>query len=297
MVAVLVAVQRTGEAAGASVRLTPWMPDLRRVLPEQMSPLTQISVLLVVALAVLILAAVSLYFFYQLVQRAAVEFEASLIGQLRSHAKALATNRTLSAQQTALTDCLDYHLPRVRASLNRWWRVFPRHAIQTLVCVAVALAIQPTLGLLTLTAAGLVAVCYRALDRWRRTRLPVVRERAAQERQMLVDLSIQGPLLESVHDAAAVEKRFSDQLTHYRQDAVRSLTSSVWKTPALLIAAGGVVCLFLFVVAVHVLRSESGFSIAGALAFCLCVAAAAISTRRLLRAWRDLQSIETAADE
>jgi ABC-type multidrug transport system fused ATPase/permease subunit len=271
------------------------MPDLERLLPDTLSPLAQVTLLLLLALGVLLLLSILLYFFYQLVQRAAIEFEVSLIEQLRTQARGLATIRTLSAQQTALTDCLDYHLPRVRASLNRWWRVFPRHVVQWLACVAVAIAIQPTLGLLTLTAVGLVAVSYRGLDRWRRTRLPVIRERAAQERQMLVDLSLQGPLLESVHQAAAIEKRFNDQLNHYRQDAVRSLISSAWKTPALLLSAGTLVCLFLFVVAVQILRSETSFSVPGALAFSLCVAAAAVSARRLVRAWRDLQSVETAA--
>ena len=110
-------------------------------------------------------------------------------------------------------------------------------------------------------------------------------------------LSLQGPLLESVHDSAAIEKRFEDQLSHYRLDAVRSLTSSTWKNPALLVVGGGLVCLFLFVIAVQVLRSETTFSVPAALSFSLCLAAAAVSAQRLLRGWRDLRSIDSAAEE
>ena len=112
-----------------------------------------------------------------------------------------------------------------------------------------------------------------------------------------MSLSLKGPLLESVHDGAAIEKRFEDQLAHYRQDAVRSLSSSTWKTPALLLVLGGLACLFLFVIAVQVLRSEANFSVPSALAFTLCLAAATVSVQRLVRGWHDLRTVDSAADE
>ncbi|MEO8268296.1 MAG: ABC transporter ATP-binding protein [Aureliella sp.] len=279
------------------VRLSPWLPDFNSLLPDELSRLARVSALLVVALLLLLLLSLALFLFYRMVQRAAVEFEIALIARLREQAKRQAAIRTLSAQQTALTDCLDYHLPRVRSALSRWWRAYPRHVIQFVLCVGVAFLIQPTLGLQTLTATVLVVLCFRMLDRLRRKNLPVVRERAAQHREALVALSLQGPLLESVHDTAAIEKRFEDQLSHYRQDAVRSLTSSSWRSPALLLVAGGLVCLFLFVIAVQVLRSETSFSVPAALTFSLCLAAAAVSAQRLFRCWRDLQSVESATDE
>jgi ABC-type multidrug transport system fused ATPase/permease subunit len=297
VVAALIAAGYQESVAVRPLRLSAWLPDLDSWLPTDMAPLARVSCLLLAALLLLLLAALLLFVFYRLIQRAAVEFEVALISQLRLQAKQLATVRTLSAQQTALTDCLDYHLPRVRANLTRWWRAFPRHAIQFIACVCVAFLIQPVLGLLTLIATLLVVLCYRLLDRLRRTTLPVVRERAAQERQTLVNLSLQGPLLESVHDSAAIEKRFSDQLQHYRRDAVRSLTSSAWKIPTLLLVAGILAALFLFVIAVQILRSETSFSVPAAFSFSLCLAAAAMSAQRIHRARRDLQTIDTAAEE
>jgi ABC-type multidrug transport system fused ATPase/permease subunit len=297
VVAALIAAGYQEKLSERPLRLSAWLPDIDAWLPADMAPLARVSSLLVAALLLLVLAALLLFVFYRLIQRAAVEFEVALISQLRRHAKHLATVRTLSAQQTALTDCLDYHLPRVRSNLTRWWRAFPRHAIQFVACIGVACLIQPVLGLLTFIATLLVVLCYRFLDRLRRTTLPVVRERAAQERQTLVNLSLQGPLLESVHDSEAIEKRFSDQLQHYRRDAVRSLTSSAWKIPTLLLVAGILIALFLFVIAVQILRSETSFSVPAAFSFSLCLAAAALSAQRLHRAWRDLQTIDTAAEE
>ncbi|MCA9133043.1 MAG: ABC transporter ATP-binding protein [Planctomycetales bacterium] len=297
MLACLIDSQVVQQGAGSPQQLASWLPNLESLFPAGLSPLGQFSLLLVLGLGIVILAALLLHFFYRLVQSAAVEFEVALISQLREHAKRLATMRTVSAQQTALTDCLDYHLPRVRACLSRWWRTFPRYGIQGIACVAVAFAIQPMLALLTLIATVLVVLIYRLLDRLRRTALPVVRERAAQQREALVSLSIKGPLLESVHAETDVEKRFSEQLQLYRRDAVRSLTSSAWKAPTVIVAVGGLLSLFLFVIAVQILRSENSFSVPGAFTFSLCVAGAGLSASRLQRSWRELKTIETAAEE
>ncbi len=293
----LIDAQLGAAAAAGRPPLSTWLPDIHRYLPATLSPLGQVTLLLAIALGVLAVCALLLYLFYRQIQNAAVTFEVALFDRLRGHAKRLATVRTLSAQQTALTDCLDYHLPRVRSSLSRWWRVFPRHLIQLLACALVALLIQPMLALLTLIATGLVVLIYRFLDRLRRTSLPVVRERAAQQRDSLVSLSLKGPLLESVHDEQEVEQRFLDQLAHYRKNAVRSLTSSAWKTPTVIVVAGLLACLFLFLIAVQIQRSETSFSVAGAFTFSLCFVAAALSAMRLQRSWRDLKTVETAAEE
>ncbi len=283
------------EASGQP--LSTRLPDIELWLSPDLSPLAKVTVLLAAILVLLIVACALLYLFYRQIQHAAVGFEIALIRQLRSHAQRLAITRTLSAQQLAMTDCLDYHLPRVRASLSRWWRTFPRHVVQLLACVVIALLIQPVLTLLTLLATGLVVLVYRLFDRGRRTTLPVVRERASQERGSLVALSLNGPLLESVHQADEIEQRFTDQLTRYRQDAVRSLTSSAWKTPTVILVGGCLACLFVFVVAVQILASQATLSVAGAFPFCVCLGGAALSAARLQRSWRDMQMVESAIDE
>ncbi len=277
--------------------ISPWLPDVAQMLPAEMAPLAKITSMLAMVLVVLSTTALLLFFFYRQLQHSAVAFEVNLMGQLRLHARRLATTRTLSAQQTALTDCLDYHLPRVRASLSRWWRTFPRHVTQLLACVVLAMLITPLLTVLTLLATLFVVLVYRVFDRSRRTSLPVVRERAAQVRNGLVLLSLRGPLLDTVHDVSQVEKRFGEQLAHYRHDAVRSLTSSAWRIPTIVFVSGWLACLFLFILAVQILASDSSLTVASTLPFVLGLMGATVSAVRLERTVRELKLVESAADE
>ena len=148
-----------------------------------------------------------MYFYYRQIQSSAVTFETALIERLRVQGKELARSRTLSAQQQALTDGLNYHLPRVRSTLTRWWRTYPRHLVQLVACTVLAFLIEPFLAMLAAVAVGLIWLLYRFLDRAGRTGLPVVRERAAHQREEMVSLCLRGPLLESVHDEPSVEHR------------------------------------------------------------------------------------------
>lgn len=274
-----------------------FVPNFHGFFPENLSPLTQISLTLGVALAVVWLQVVCLYTFYRRIQIAAVEFESAIMQQLWEQSHKLAMVRTLSGQQTALVDCLEYHLPRVRASLSRWWRASPRHIVQLASCLILAVLIAPRLALLTMVAAAIVALVYRTLDRIRRTSLPVVRERATQRRGEVVALCLKGPLLESVHAVESVRTSFLDQLAAYRREAVRSLASSAWKTPLVVALTGVLGCLFVFLVAIEVIRSERSLTLAGCLTYLLSCLGVAVSAIRLQRSGRELRSVQTASED
>ncbi|MEM8736226.1 MAG: hypothetical protein AAGG44_18490, partial [Planctomycetota bacterium] len=284
-------------SANESARFAWLIPSPLELLPANRAPLMQVTALLVIAGAILVVGAVLLWVFYRRVHGRAVAFEVEVMEILREHSKNLARVRTLSAQQQALTDGLNYHLPRVRACLMRWWRTFPRHLFQAIFCILVAVLIEPTLATLALIGTCLMAAVYRFVDRAQRTALPVVRERATQLRGGLVEQSLRGPLLESVHEEHDLTRRFHEQLQHYRKDALKSLTSSAWKTPLLTGIGGVLVALFLFVIAVQFLSEAARFSLGGGAAFLLCCVAAAVSTQRLLRAQRDMKTTQGAADE
>ncbi len=273
-----------------------YLPDIQSWLPEGLTPLGQFTCLLLCTAGFLAFTSVLLFLLYRQIQIAAVHFESVLLRKLREQARGLATTRTISAQQTELTDCLDYHLPRVRAALARWWRAFPRHVIQLTACAVLMLLVQPMLCVLTIVATALVVLVFRLFDFRRRSSLPVVRERAAQQRADLTHLCTQGPLLESVHDAVDVQRRFDDQLAHYERDAVRSLTSSAWKMPIVILAASLITSVFLFVIIVQLLRSDASFTVPGAFAFTLCFIGAIVSSIRLQRSLRDLNSVSSAAE-
>ena len=273
------------------------LPTVAPWFPATMTPLTKVSVLLAGALAISFFIAISLNILNRQVQTAAVELEVDLIRELRTHSKQLGVVRTLSAQQTALVDGLEYHLPRVRASLTRWWRTFPRHLVQLAGCLLLALLIQPLLTLLTVVGAALVTLIYRFVDRNRRSALPVIRERAAQRRADLVSMCLKGPLLESVHAEQEIDQRFAEQIANYRSEAFKSLSNSAWKVPLVIAVVAILGCLFQFIVAVQILRPESTISMAGSVTFLLAGVGAAISAVRLHRSARELRQVDSAADE
>lgn len=273
------------------------LPNFRVYLPGDLSRLGQVAVTLLITLGVIFYQVICLYLFYRRVQVVAVRLEAAVMESMWEHSRRLSVLRTLSGQQTALVDGLEYHLPRLRASLSRWWRASPRHIVQLCACLLLAMLISPRLALLSIVAAAIVIMVYRTLDRYRRTRLPVVRERATQRRSKVLALSLQGPLLESVQSDADIQKHFHDELAAYRKEAVQSLASSAWKTPLVLLLAGLLSCLFVFLVSIQILRAENHLTLAGCLTFLLSCAGVALSAIRLQRSGRELRSVQTATED
>lgn len=278
-------------------RLSPWLPDPDAFFGDSLAPLARVMILLGMILGVLLVSSLLLWAFYRQTQRAAVEFEVRMLDQLSQHARRLATQRTLSAQQTALSDCLDYHLPRVRAMLARWWRTFPRHVVQLVACLVVALILAPMLTALTTVGTVLIVLVYRFVDRGRRLSLPMVRERASQARGSLFQLSLQGPLLDSVHHEQVIADQFATHLASYRRDATASLNTSAWRIPTVVFLSGGLAALFALVLSVQILASDSPRTMASVLPFALCLGGAAVSAYRLDRINRDFKLVETAAEE
>lgn len=293
---VVVDILATPDSSG-SKQFGQFIPNLRTFLRPDLSPLSQVSLTLGLAMGIVFLQVVCLYVFYRRIQVVAVALEASVMERLWDHSRRLAMIRTLSGQQTALVDGLEYHLPRVRASLSRWWRASPRHIVQLVACLLLALLIAPLLALLTLVAASIVVMIYRTLDRHRRTTLPVVRERATQRRSQVMALCLKSPLLESVHSEGDIQTSFRGELNAYRKEAVRSLASSAWKTPLVVGLTGVLGCLFVFLVSVQVLRADRHLTLAGCLTFLMSCVGVAVSAIRLQRSARELRSVQTAAED
>lgn len=274
--------------------LTARLPNLSAYL-DGYSPLLKVSILLIVILGAIVVVELLLYFTYRLSQTAAVDFEVALFRQFREHSHRLARVRTLSAQETELIDCLNYHLPRVRAVLARFWQAIPRHYVQFVACLICACMIQLQFAMLAIIATALLVVTYQFFDRIRRTKLPVVRENAAFHREGLVNLALRGPILEAVHNQQDIQRRYDHQLALYRRDAVRSLASSAWKTPVVALFLSGLACLLMFVMAVQLLQQT--LQLPSAIAFMFCLAAAVFSARRLMQVRRDSRQVATAVEE
>ena len=258
-------------------------------------PLMQVSFLLAAAIGILLVTQLLLYFATRLNLLASVNFEIALLEKFKNHSTQLARVRTLSGQETELDDCLNYHVPRVRTVLARYWQVVPRHIVQFLACMLVACLIHLQFTLLAIIATALLMITYQWLDRIRRTKLPVVRENATLHRGGLVNLVLRGPILESVHDQQELQNRFNSQLNLYRRDASSSLTSSAWKTPVVALFLGVLTCLLVFIMSVQLMQQS--LQLPSALAFLLCLAAAVFSSRRLLQFRKDGLQITSAVEE
>lgn len=277
--------------------LSRWLPSPAGLFSATDSLMWRVTLLLAIAVGLIAIASVFLVLFYRSVHQASLEFEVGLMAALRAHAGKLARLRTLSAHQQALSDGLEYHLPRVQTTLTQYWRAYPRHALQALVSVLLAIALEPMLGILSMISAKFVVLVYRFLDGSRRTQLPVIRERAAWNRAQIIELSLKGPLLESVHESGDLESRYQAKSQSYLADAFRSHTSSIWKSSMLLFIGGSLAGVFFFVVAVSVFREDSSFGVSGTCCFVLFCLAAAISCVRLSAASTAMRTIETATDE
>ena len=277
--------------------LSSWLPNPAGLFSATDSLMWRVTLLLAIAVGLIAIASFLLLLFYRSVHQASLRFEVGLMAALRVHAHKLARLRTLSAHQQALSDGLEYHLPRVRTTMTHYWRAYPRHALQALVSVLLAIALEPMLGILSIISAGFAVLVYRFLDGSRRTQLPVIRERAAWNRAQIIELSLKGPLLESVHDSDELESRYQSKLQSYVADAFLSHTSSIWKSSMLLFIGGFLAGAFFFVVAVSVFRDDSSFGVSGTCCFVLFCIAAAISCGRLSGASAALRTIETATDE
>jgi ATP-binding cassette, subfamily B, bacterial len=281
----------SGQPHGPILR---WLPALGSI-PLDARPLDRVLWLLGLALLVSIVAAIILFLVYRLVQRSAVELEIQLIELVRKQVQQLARFRTLSAQQTAVLDGLEYHLPRVRAVMTGYWQTIPRHVVQLGACILLAGAIHLPLALLVIVACCLFFLIFRFVDRVRRNRLPVVRENATRLRSRIVHICTRGPLLDAVHEKLEIEKRFQDLLGLYKRDAVRSLTSSSWRVPTAVFGLTVLAGIVIFAVSVQWFRGNLPFPTIAV--FACSLVAAAYSARRLLQVYRELKQISTASDE
>lgn len=259
------------------------------------SPLARVSWLLFLAATIILIASALIVLLYRMVQQSAVEFEAELINGIRHQVQKLAQLRTLTAQQSVLLDGLEYHLPRVRSVLSRYWLAMPRHLVQLSICLLVSCLIHLRFAVLACIAAALVALFFQLFERSRQKYLPVVRENATRLRSRLVRSTLRGPLLQAVHDTQEIDRRFDHLLELYQRDAVRSFSSSSWRTPLMVISLSGLTLLMMFVMSVQWFRGD--LVLPAIAAFSVCLTGAVFSARRLWQVLRELKQIETAAGE
>jgi ABC-type multidrug transport system fused ATPase/permease subunit len=98
-----------------------------------------------------------------------------------------------------------------------------------------------------------------------------------------------------VHHPRDVERKFAERLESYRRDAIRSLTSSAWKVPALVLCLATLAGVLIFMMSVQLLQGN--LPLPSAISFVICLIAAAFSVRRMHQVRRDIRHVASAAEE
>ena len=102
------------------------------------------GVLGIVVLVVIVIAleCISLLICYRAALHTSLEIAVEVQRKLFEKSGALAIEQGLSGQQEALRDMMFIHVPQARETASQWYRVFPRHLVQSLLLIALACSIQ-----------------------------------------------------------------------------------------------------------------------------------------------------------
>ena len=138
------------------------------------------GVLGIVALIIIAIAMECIAFLtcYRAALHTSLETSVELQRKLFEKSAALVMEQGLSGQQEAMQEMLYAHVPTVREAISQWFRVFPRHIVQSILLIFLAASIHLWITVLALVCSGFVWVLYAKLESTRREKRPVLFERA-----------------------------------------------------------------------------------------------------------------------
>ena len=208
------------------------------------------GVLGIVVLVVIVIAleCISLLICYRAALHTSLEIAVEVQRKLFEKSGALAIEQGLSGQQEALRDMMFIHVPQARETASQWYRVFPRHLVQSLLLIALACSIQLSVTVLALVCAFVLWLLFSNLDATRRKRRPVLFERARESSEQLAYLCETAPLLASVHDQEDTKLNYEGQLHAYRQTQLQLSDGGVWKSPTMLLAGTSLAAFLMIVI-------------------------------------------------
>lgn len=251
--------------------------------------------LIVLLTMVVALECIALLTCYRAALHCSLDIAVDVQRKLFDKSTLLAMEKGLSGQKEAIQDMVYMHVPQVRESVHQWYRVFPRHPVQTLLLIGLAASIQPVVTLLGLLAAVLLWFLFGYLDSARRKRRPVLYERARASSEQLAYFCETAPLLASVHDHEGTRLSFERQLETYRQSQTQLADGGVWKSPTMLFSATVLSAFFLIVVSIRFLDDADTLHFGEVFTLFASVTLAMVGMQRFIRAFRRYRSAESAA--
>lgn len=242
------------------------------------------------------LECISLLMCYRGALLASLDFAVNIQRRLFAKSGALAVEQGLSGQQEAMRDMLFIHVPHVREATNQWYRVFPRHIVQCLLLLLLALSLHVWISVLALVCALIVWNLYNNLEVSRRKKRPVQFERVRASTEQLSNICETAPLLASIHDHEDTRHRFESQLQTYREAQLHLSDSGIIKSPLMLLVSTVLFAFLLLVVAIRFMEPTSKLHIGELFVLGASVGLSIASAQRFMRAFRKCKSSERAAE-
>ena len=257
------------------------------------------GVLGIVVLVVIVIAleCISLLICYRAALHTSLEIAVEVQRKLFEKSAALAIEQGLSGQQEALRDMMFIHIPQARETASQWYRVFPRHLVQSLLLIALACSIQLSVTVLALVCAFVLWLLFSNLDATRRKRRPVLFERARESSEQLAYLCETAPLLASVHDQEDTKLNYEGQLHAYRQTQLQLSDGGVWKSPTMLLAGTSLAAFLMIVISIRFLDSSGSLHFSELATLCAAVVLSVAGMHRFSRAYRRYRSTEQAVNQ
>lgn len=252
------------------------------------SPLRAVAIFIALIFMSSLVHAISLWGLYQLAFRHTQERVLQLYREVFRKSSQLALAKSISGQQATLREATEQGLPKVSAAWEAWLRCMPRHFVQAALCFLLALCIHPLITFLTAIGILLLSLLYRMLEQRSRTRVPVLRERAASLNRRIRELCETGPLLDFVHAGEAAGESLETQLRSLQQAENSLILTRSWKTPLMAFAITIVACLVSFVLSVRILSEDANVDLASAITLCALLAGTTFAILRIERTWETL---------
>jgi ATP-binding cassette, subfamily B, bacterial len=257
------------------------------------------GVLGLVALFIIVLALefISMLASYRAALHCALEISVDVQRKLYDKSGAMAIEKGLSGQQEAIRDMVFVHVPQIREALGQWYRVFPRHPVQSCILILLAVSIQASITILALVGAVIVWFLFSSLDVARRKKRPVQFERARATTEQLAYLCETAPLLASVHNQEETRQQFEGLLDSYRDAQIKIADGGVWKSPAMLLTGTVLIAFLTIVTSIRFLDSVDSLQFGELATLCLAVGIAILGFHRFAKSYRRYRACENAAGQ
>jgi ABC-type multidrug transport system fused ATPase/permease subunit len=294
LVGIVAVLLDTGRLSGDRVHLGSylWVP-----LPDQLaaqSPLSQLTVLVVLGLATSALFSLAVWLNRMDADQRARNIVKALHLRLLAQSVRRAELEGAAAQRFRAEQLIGNQLPELQQGLSFWYRAIPRSVLTLVGCVTVALLVNVWLALMALITGIFLWQLARKLRH--EDEASLLHWEVPRARSRMADLLGRAPLLARLQTQGLADQAFHAELDSlYRRlhEEDRRL-GRIW--PILFLAISVAIAVMILGLGVNLFGVESGLSLPAALVLGLALGGAVAAVGRLLRLTSSLRRSTDASD-